>query len=138
MGLSSKLSCEAGSFSHHCTPHWFFQSEVLRLYFPMLEPSVAWSISIRSCSSQFICRHKWDHPVCQQLPYHESSLPLLPVWMHVSSVTPWLSDFHTVQFSGSSGCFLFSSLLSFFWLCEKAQCIYLCLHLSQKPNRFVS
>ena len=27
--------------------------------------------------------------------------------MNVSSLTPWLSDFHTVQFSVSSGCFLF-------------------------------
>ena len=31
---------------------------------------------------------------------------------------------HTVQFSGSSGCFLFLKLLLFFfWLCEEAQCI---------------
>ena len=35
------------------------------------------------------------------------SLPLLPVWMNVSSLSPWLSDFHTVRFSVSSGCFLF-------------------------------
>ena len=35
------------------------------------------------------------------------SLPLLPVWMNVSSLSPWLSDFHTVQFSVSSGCFCF-------------------------------
>ena len=33
--------------------------------------------------------------------------PLLPVWMNVSSLTSWLLDFHTVQFSVSSGCFLF-------------------------------
>ena len=38
------------------------------------------------------------HPGCP-------SLPLLLVWMSVSSLTPWLSDFHTVQFSGSSGYF---------------------------------
>ena len=35
------------------------------------------------------------------------SLPLLPAWMNVSSLSLWLSDFHTVQFSVSSGCFLF-------------------------------
>ena len=29
------------------------------------------------------------------------------VWMNVSSLTLWLSDFHIVQFSVSSGCFLF-------------------------------
>ena len=61
------------------------------------------------------------------------SLPLLPVWMNVSSLTSWLLDFHTVRFSGCSGCFLFFNLLlSFFWLCEEVQCIYLCLHLVWK------
>ena len=35
------------------------------------------------------------------------SPPLLPVWMNVSSLSPWMLDFHTVQFSGSSGWFLF-------------------------------
>ena len=51
--------------------------------------------------------------VCQPPPCCESSPPgclspcLLVVWMNVSSLSPWLSDFHTVQFSVSSGCFLF-------------------------------
>ena len=40
------------------------------------------------------------HPGCP-------SPPLLPVWMNISSLSPWLLDFHTVRFSGSSGCFLF-------------------------------
>ena len=39
-GLSNELSCEAGSFSHHLIPHRFFQSEILRLYFPTQEPWV--------------------------------------------------------------------------------------------------
>ena len=53
------------------------------------------------------------HWVRQLLPCRESSPPgcpsppLLPVWMNVSSLSTWLSDFHTVQFSVSSGCFLF-------------------------------
>ena len=52
-------------------------------------------------------------PVLQPPPCLESSLPhcpsppLLPVWMNASALSPWLSDFHTVQFSVSSGCFLF-------------------------------
>ena len=53
------------------------------------------------------------HLVHQLLPHLESStpshlsLPLLLVWMNVSSLSPWLSYFHTVRFSVSSGCFLF-------------------------------
>ena len=55
--------------------------------------------------------------------------------MNVSPLPPWLSDSHTVRFSGSSGYFLFLNLLlSFFWLCEEAKCIYLHLHLGQKSN----
>ena len=62
-----------------------------------------------------------------------ASLPLLQVWMNVSSLTAWLLDFHTVWFSGSSGCVLFLNLLlSFFWLCKEAKCVYLHLHLGQK------
>ena len=34
------------------------------------------------------------------------SLPLLPIWMNMASLNPWLSDF-TVQYTSSSGCFLF-------------------------------
>ena len=68
-------------------------------------------------------------PLCPGCP----SWPLLPVWMKISCLTPWLLDFHTVQFSGSSGYFLFLNLLlSFFWLYEEAKCIYQCLHLGRK------
>ena len=41
------------------------------------------------------------------LPQLPVSSQLLQVWMNVSSLSPWLSDFRTVQFSVSSGCFLF-------------------------------
>ena len=146
MGLSNELSCEAGSFSCHLNPHRFFQSEVLRLYFPTPEPWVAWSVSFPRCSSWFIRTEMWDRPVCQLPPCQPwcsscrlatsplgpgfPSRPLLLVWMNVSSLTPWLSDFHTVRFSVSSGYFLFLNLLlSFLWLCKEAQCIYLRLHL---------
>ena len=72
--------------------------------------------------------------VLQPPPCCESSPPFLPVWMNIS-LTPWMSDFHTVQFSVSSGCFLFLNLLlSFFWLCEEAQCVYLRLHLGWKSD----
>ena len=142
MGLSNKLSCEAGSFSSHRNCHRFSQPEVLRLSLTTLEPWVAQSVSLPSCS-QFICTHTWDH---QLLPCRTTSLPLLSVWVNVS-LSLCLLDFHTVWFSGSSG-FLFSNLLlsffwfsfwllSSFWLCKEASCIYLHLHLSQK-FRFLS
>ena len=141
MGLSNDLSFEAGSFSHQHNCHRFFQSEVLRLYFPALEPWVEWSVLLPSCCSWLICMQMWDCLLHQLLPCCESPLPSCPsppillVWMNVSSLTPWLLDFHTVRFSVSSGCFLFLNLLlSFFWLCEEAQCVYLHLYLGQKSN----
>ena len=79
MGLSNELSCEAGSFSCHSTPHRLLQSEVLRLYSSMLEPWVSWSVSLPSCSSWFICMQMWGHPPHQPLPCHTSYLPWLPI-----------------------------------------------------------
>ena len=56
VGLSNELPCEAGSFSCCClNPYRFLQSEVLRLYFPMLGPWIVWSVSSPSGSSRFIC-----------------------------------------------------------------------------------
>ena len=122
------------------SPQLFFQSEVLRLYFPLLEPWVAWSVSLLSCSSWFICTQMWDCPVLQLMPCHESSLAWLPI-----STPP----------TGLDECFFFNSLIVglpynlifwqfwlFFvfkfvvvlWLCEEAKCIHLCLHLGQKSE----
>ena len=122
-----------------------FSIRGLRLYFPALGPWVVQSVSLPSRSSWFICTQMWDHPVCNPPPCHEScpprcpSPPLLPVWINVSSLTPWLSDFHIVLFSGSSGRFLFLNLLlSFFWLYEEAQCVYLHLCLGRKSDICIS
>ena len=42
--------------------------------------------------------------LCASVPLHISvSLPLLPVWMDVASLIPWLSDFHTAEFSDDFG-----------------------------------
>ena len=69
----------------------------------------------------------------QLLPAPAAHLPPPTVWMNVYFLTSWLSYFHAVRFSGSSGCFLLLNLLlCFFWLGEEAQCVYLCLHLGQK------
>ena len=36
MGLSNKLSCEAGSFSHHLNPHRFFSARGFEDFFPCI------------------------------------------------------------------------------------------------------
>ena len=128
---SNELYCEAGSFSHHHNPHRFFQSEVWGFISPRWNPAL-WdlscspvvppSLSACKCVTTWSasCHLAWSSSHCLAMgSLHPGcpSLPLLPVWMNVSSLTPWLSDFHTVWFIGSSGCFLFLNLLSFFWLC---------------------
>ena len=110
VGLSNELSCEAWSFSPHYNTQRFLQPKVLRLSFPTLNPGlhdpsgspvVSPDLSTHKCgTTQSTSQH------LAMCPLHPSCLspPLLPVWINVSSLTPWLSDFHTVQFSGSSGC----------------------------------
>ena len=108
MGLSNKLSCEAGSFSlHRLNPHRFFQSEVLRLYHPTLEPWVVQSVWLPSCSSQFIHTQMWDNLLCQPLlsPPRSSSLSLAvyessPPWIPISKTPPDPDE-----------CFYFNSLV---------------------------
>ena len=73
-------------------------------------------------------------PFCESSPPGCPSPPLLPVWMNVSCLSPWLLDFHTVRFCQFWLVFVFKLLLSFFWLCEEAQCVYLCLHLGWKSH----
>ena len=79
MVLSNELSCEAGNFSHCHNPHRFLQPEVLRLYFPPLEPWVVWCVSLSCCSSQFIHMQIWDCPVHQPPLFYVSSPPQLTV-----------------------------------------------------------
>ena len=137
MGLSYKLSCEAEFFSHCQNPHRFFQSEVLRLYFPALEPWVAWSVSLPSCSSRFICTQMWEHPLCQlQPPLPRSSLPQRPFSTPPTSLDEcfFFNSLvvglpYSLIFCQFWLFFVFKLLLSFFWLCKEAQCVYLCLHL---------
>ena len=116
-----------------------FSVRGLKLYFPALEPWVVWSISLPSCSSQFICPRMWDRPVCQLPPCHESS----PPWLSVSTPPAGLGEcffFHSLVVGLPYSLifchfwlFLVLKLLSF-WLCKEAQCVYLHLHLGQ--NRF--
>ena len=132
-----------GVFPAIATATGFF-SQSFEALLPQLEPWVAWSVLLPSCSSWFICMKMWNCLVFQLPPHLPRSSShclaahplhpacLLPAWMNVSSLTPWLSDFHTVGFSCSSGfCLFLNLLLLFFWLCE-AQCIYPHLHLGWK------
>ena len=148
MGLSNGLSCEAGSFSHCCNPHRFLQLEVLRLYFPTVEPWITWSVLLPSCSSWFICMKMWDCLVlnlppcwvCQPPCCCESSLLPLPISDPPTSLDEYFFFVSLVVGLPYSSIFcqfwlffVLKLLLSFFWLCEEAQCVCLCLHLGQKP-----
>ena len=93
-----------------------------QLLLPVLPPSLsAWKCGT-ACSASHHLTRSASHclatsPLCPGCP----SLPLQLVWMNVSSLTPLLSDFHRVWFSGSYGYFLFLNLLlSFFWLFKEA------------------
>ena len=147
MGLSNQLSCEAGSFSCCLNPYRFFTARGFEAFFPC-----AGTLGCAVCLTPQLFFPVYSHanvgllavasptrpsihclarcPLCPGCP----SPPHFPVWMNVSSLAPWFSDFHRIWFSGSSDYFLFLNLLSFFLLCEEAQCIYLCLYRGRKAN----
>ena len=124
-------------------PPQVFSIRGLRLYFPKLELWIAQCISLPSCPSRFICTRMWAAtlttsnslacprpPATALLQVLSTRLPIStpPTGLDECFLTPWLSDFDTVQFSVSSDCFLCLNLfLSFFWLCKEVQCVYLCL-----------
>ena len=97
-------------------------------------PVVPPSLSTCECGTIWSASHRLACQVClfATCPLCPSCpcLCFLPVWMNVSSLIHWLLDFHTVQFYGSSDCFLFLNLLLFFfWVWKEAKHIYLWLHL---------
>ena len=112
--LSNELSTEAEIFSHWLLNlHRCFQSEGWGFISPCRSPGLhGLSGGPPAAALPTLLHNPPPHWVLQPLPCHESSLPgcpsppLLPVWMNVSSLIPWLSDFQ-VWFSVSSGCFLF-------------------------------
>ena len=107
-----------------------------RLYFP------AGTLGCSVClAPQLVYLHPNVEPPSPQSstspgPLHPPACHCPSYQINVSPLTPWLSDFHTVQFSVSSGflfvCLFFNLLLSFFWLWEEAPCVYLYLHLGWK------
>ena len=141
VGLSNKLSCEAGSFSSHCNSHRFLQPQVLRHYFPVpglpglsCSPVVPPSLSACKCGTTQSSSH---HLTASPLLPGCLSLPRLLVWMNVSSLTPLLSDFHTVRFSDSFGCFLFLNLSLSLFGCVRRHSVFTYGHiLARSPQIF--
>ena len=126
-----------------------FSIRGLRLYFPELEPWVAQSASLPHRSSWFICTQcgttysvglspAWSsshclavHPLCPGCPY----LPLPPASLDecffLNSLVVGLP--YSLIFCQCWLFFVFK-LLSFFWLCKEAQCVYLRLHVGWKTG----
>ena len=115
MGISNELSCEVGTFSCCCNPHRFFQSEVLRLYFTLVEPWVAQYVWLPSYSSWFICMQMWggrstSHHLTCPSPSAADWLGVLSIWLPISAPPTGLDE-----------CFFFNSLVvglqysSIFW-----------------------
>ena len=120
VGLSKELSCVAGSFPCCYNPQIFLQPEVLRLYF-LPGPCVVQSVSLPSCSSQFICMRMWDHAVYQPLPCLESS----PPWLLCSTPTTSMDE-----------CFFFNSLvvrLPYSWIFWQFW-LFFCFYISCCPS----
>ena len=118
------VSWKSGSFFCCLNPHWFLQPEFMRIYLPGTGTlgCVLWPWAQIAHSQVIHHTWKWDCPFhcpflcmpqCISLPPHLSLClhHLLPIWTNVASLNPWLLDFHTVQFSDSSGCYLFWGLV---------------------------
>ena len=70
-----------------------------------------------------------EHFLSAQLPVSDPPTSLDECFFFISLVVrlPYSSIFCEFWLF-----FVFKLLLSFFWLCEEAQCVYLCLHLGRK------
>ena len=111
MDLSNELSWEAGSFSPPQSPQVFLFSS-----FEVLFPHAGTLVCVVCLAPQlFLLFYLHANvglptlpaailptlvlqllPSCKFSPPGFPSLPLLPVWVNVSSLIPWLLDFHTV------------------------------------------
>ena len=154
MDLSNELSCEAGCFSHHLNPtgFWLLISG-LKLYFPELEPWVARSASqytscclagqLQLCPPRSTIHHPTPQSTTPLGPPATALLGVLSTWLPVSTPPTNLDECfffislvvglpYSLIFCQFWLLFVFKLLLSFFWLWEEAQCVYLCLHLGQK------
>ena len=96
-GLSNELFCEAGSFSHHCNPHGFFQSEVLWLF---------------SCTGTLGCAVCLDPQLFLPVYLHTNVGPPTPP--ATTSLGPPVTTLQSVLSTPPTGldeCFSFNSLV---------------------------
>ena len=118
MGISNELSCEVGTFSCCCNPHRFFQSEVLRLYFTLVEPWVAQYVWLPSYSSWFICMQMWggrstSHHLTCPSPSAADWLGVLSIWLPTSAPPTGLDECFFNSLVVRPPC---SSIVCQFWL----------------------
>ena len=98
MGLSNKLSFEAGSWNPG-------------LHGLSCSPVVPPGLSACKCGPIQCTSHHRAHLVLQPPPCHATSLPWLPMSIPLTSLdeclflTPWVLNFYTVQCSGICGFF---------------------------------
>ena len=124
--LSSHPIFKRLAVSPAMTTHTGFYSQRFRgLILPLLESWVTQSVSLSSCSSQFIHMRMWDHPVCQ-LPPGSPVLSTPAAHLLHSYQSEWMFLLYLLgcqastqfDFSGSSGSFLFLN-----WLFPSFSCV---------------
>ena len=105
------------------TPHSILQPEVTGIYFhdTWTWVCMAWSGAGIPHSwgnpSHFYPPHLdmgWPVPRLHNSPHLSVFLLLVPLWMNVASLNPWLLDFHTAQLSDECGWYLFCGLVVIF------------------------
>ena len=134
LGVSPTTATPTGFYSQ---TFWGFSSQCWNPGLCCLprSPVVPSGLSTDECGTTRSASYRLTQPGLS--PCCMCSLSLLQVWMNMSFLTPWLSDFHTVWLSGRPGWFLFLNWLSsFFWLCEEAKHICPRLHLGHESPLF--
>ena len=121
-------------------PPQVFSVRGLRLYFPGLEPWVGRSVSgsTRCCLPGQLQLCLPCSTICHLTGSASRHLAMSP--LHPSYRSGWVFFFislvvrlpYSSIFCQFSLFFVFKLLLSFFWLCEEAQYVYLCLHVGRK------
>ena len=142
MGLSNDFSYEDVSFSCCLNPHRFFFSERFGALFPCtgtlgcmvhLTPQLVLLVYPQTNVGSASCCLAASplHPGCL-------SLPLLPVWLNLSSLTPSLSDFPYSSIFWQFWLFFVFKFVVLLLVMQGGKVSYLCLHLNQKSLKHVS